>query len=91
MSTAKESEEIKTTVETTDYRSPAEKDREPTKEKVGVVHLTRNRGNSGTCWWRHSWGSRFYIKNYSIREERCLGWQEVTTYDYNLYVRETNI
>lgn len=35
-------------METTDYRSPAGKDREPTKEKVGVVHLTCKRGNSGT-------------------------------------------
>ncbi|KAJ4701697.1 D-3-phosphoglycerate dehydrogenase [Melia azedarach] len=53
MSTTKGTEElneqgaIETKVETTDYRSPAGEDREPTKEKVGVVHLTRNKGSGG--------------------------------------------
>lgn len=39
---------IETKVETVDYRSSAGENREPTKEKVGVVHLTRNNGASGT-------------------------------------------
>ncbi|KAJ9166284.1 hypothetical protein P3X46_021059 [Hevea brasiliensis] len=40
-------EAIETKVETEDYRSPAGHD-EPTKEKVGVVHLTRKNRESGT-------------------------------------------
>ncbi|XP_062160210.1 uncharacterized protein LOC133867456 [Alnus glutinosa] len=39
--------EIETKVETVDYRSPAGRDEEePTKEKVEVIHLTRDEGHS---------------------------------------------
>ncbi|CAK7347490.1 unnamed protein product [Dovyalis caffra] len=37
---------VETKVETVDHRSPAGQD-EPTKEKVGVIHLKRNKRDSG--------------------------------------------